>query len=203
MPSVQFWYEFASTYSYPAAARIEDLARSRGLSVNWRPFLLGAILAQMGVKDSPFNLYPAKGRYMWRDIARICRDLGLPLNRPTPFPQRSLLAARTAWALAPAARGAFSRAVYRAQFAQGLPIDEPRVIADILVEQGHAPEAVLADAASPEGKARLREATEDAARRGLFGAPSIVTGDGELFWGNDRLEQALDWAAALPAAPVP
>lgn len=202
MPTVQFWYEFASTYSYPAAARIEDLARRRGLTIAWRPFLLGAIFAQMGVNDSPFNLYPAKGRYMWRDTARICRDLGLPFNPPVPFPQRSLLAARTAWALPADARGPFSRAVFRAEFAQGLRIDERSVLAAILGELGHPPEAVLAQATTPSGKARLREATEEAVQLGIFGAPNIVTGDGELFWGNDRLEQALDWAAALPAYPA-
>jgi len=205
MPTVQFWYEFASTYSYPAAVRVEPQARLRGLAIVWRPFLLGAILGQMGVTDSPFNIYPAKGRYMWRDVARICDGLGLPLNRPDPFPQRSLLAARTAWALAGQARGAFSRAVFAAEFGHGLPIDQPDVLAAILAELGHAPEAVLAAAGAPAAKARLREATAEAAGLGIFGAPTLITADGEMFWGNDRLEQALDWAVlrAQDRGPTP
>jgi hypothetical protein len=94
MVAVDFWYEFASTYSYPAATRIDSLAAERDVAVRWRPFLLGPIFAQAGWRDSPFNIYPAKGRYMWRDMERVCGALGLPLTRPEPFPQNSLLAAR-------------------------------------------------------------------------------------------------------------
>ena len=100
MPPLQFWYEFASTYSYPAAMRVEAVAAARGLSVAWRPFLLGPLFAAQGWRDSPFNVYPVKGRYMWRDLQRICDAAQLPLHRPDPFPQNSLLAARVATALA-------------------------------------------------------------------------------------------------------
>lgn len=74
--AIEFWFEFASTYSYPAALRIESAARAQGVSVAWRAFLLGPIFKQQGWSDSPFNLQPAKGRYMWRDLARICEELG-------------------------------------------------------------------------------------------------------------------------------
>ena len=99
MARAEFWYEFASSYSYPAAMRVEALAAERGVALAWRPFLLGPLFAAQGWRDSPFNLYPAKGRYMWRDLERICGALGLPLTRPDPFPQNSLLAARVALAL--------------------------------------------------------------------------------------------------------
>jgi 2-hydroxychromene-2-carboxylate isomerase len=89
MPVAEFWYEFASTYSYPAAMRVAGLAKARRVALAWRPFLLGPIFAAQGWRDSPFNIYPAKGRYMWRDLDA----LGLPLKRPEPFPQNSLLAA--------------------------------------------------------------------------------------------------------------
>ena len=89
MPVADFWYEFASTYSYPAAMRVEALAASRGVRLRWRPFLLGPIFASRGMMDSPFNLDAAKGRYMWSDLKRICARLGLPLARPEPFPQNS------------------------------------------------------------------------------------------------------------------
>ena len=67
-PKLEFWYEFASTYSYPAAMGIEALAETAGVEVVWRPFLLGPIFGEQGWNDSPFNIYPAKGRYMWRDM---------------------------------------------------------------------------------------------------------------------------------------
>ena len=93
---VEFWFEFASTYSYPAAMRIETLAARAGVPVAWQPFLLGPIFQAQGWRDSPFNLYPAKGRYMWRDLERLCAKHGLPYARPEIFPQRSILAARLA-----------------------------------------------------------------------------------------------------------
>ena len=99
MAAAEFWYELASTYSYPAAMRVGRLAAERGVTLAWRPFLLGPIFAAQGWRDSPFNIYPAKGRYMWRDLERICAARALPFHRPSPFPQNSLLAARVALVL--------------------------------------------------------------------------------------------------------
>ncbi|MEM7437007.1 MAG: DsbA family protein, partial [Myxococcota bacterium] len=65
---IEFWYEFASTYSYLAVMRIDKVAEAAGASVLWRPFLLGPVFAKQGWDDSPFNIYPAKGQYMWRDL---------------------------------------------------------------------------------------------------------------------------------------
>ena len=195
MIRLDFWYEFASTYSYPAAMRIGKCAAARGVEVRWRPFLLGPIFAEQGWRTSPFNLYPAKGRYMWRDVERVCARENLAFRRPDPFPQNSLLAARVATALTGADREMFSRAVYEAQFAQGLPIGDPEAIAGILKGAG-LPAATLDQARSEPVKAALKASVEDAGRAGVFGAPSFVTADGELFWGDDRLEAALDWAVA-------
>lgn len=196
MPEIDFWYDFASTYSYPAAMRIDDLAASRGVAVIWRPFLLGPIFADQGWHDSPFNLYPPRGRYMWRDLERICRRLRLPLQRPESFPQNSLLAARVALTLSTNQRPEFSRAVYLAEFGRRRPIADPTTIAELLAGMGLAPAEILTRATSEPIKSGLRRETEEARERGIFGAPTLVTGDGELFWGNDRLEQGLDWALA-------
>jgi 2-hydroxychromene-2-carboxylate isomerase len=193
-PAIEFWFEFASTYSYPAAMRIEQLARDAGVMVAYRPFLLGPIFAAQGWNDSPFNIYEAKGRYMWRDLARICDALGLPLQRPSVFPRSGLHAARVA--LAGADEGwcpAFVRAVYSASFAEDGDISSREVIAAILAPLVSDPAAVLARADSAEVKAQLRAQTEAAQAHGIFGSPSFVV-SGELFWGNDRLEQALAWA---------
>ncbi|HEX7968821.1 MAG TPA: 2-hydroxychromene-2-carboxylate isomerase [Stellaceae bacterium] len=192
--TVAFWYEFASTYSYPAALRIERLATSAGVIIAWRPFLLGPIFAGQGWSDSPFNLYPAKGRYMWRDLERICAGEGLPLRRPSVFPRNSLLAARAALVAAEEGWCAeFTRAVYRANFAEDRDIAAAEVIGAIVAALGREAPAVLARAQSPEIKARLKAQTEEAMALGIFGAPSFTVDD-ELFWGNDRLEQALAWA---------
>jgi len=191
MPKLDFWYEFASTYSYPAAMRIEPLAKAAGVEAVWRPFLLGPIFKAQGWATSPFLLQEAKGKYMWRDLARVCEDAGLPFCRPNNFPARSLLAARTALALGDQDRPAFSRAVYTAEFADGRDIGESENVAVILQKLGHDPAVVLARAGEQTVKDQLRANTEEAQRLGIFGAPGFVLADGELFWGNDRLEQAL------------
>ena len=122
---LDFWFDFASTYSYPAAMRIGPLAAA-GVKVRLRPFLLGPIFKAQGWDTSPFNLYPAKGRNMWRDLERLCADLALPFRRPDPFPQSSLLAARVALVGLGQAWGEdFCLAVYRAEFGEGRRIDDP------------------------------------------------------------------------------
>ena len=194
-PTLDFWYEFASTYSYPAAMRVERLAAERGVALRWRPFLLGPIFRAQGWSDTPFNVLPAKGANMWRDLERITARDGLPFRRPDPFPQHSVLAARTALALANDARPAFTRAVYAAEFGEGKQISDRAVIAALLAAQGLDAETTLARAESGENKDRLKAQTQIAIDAGVYGAPSFVTADGELFWGNDRLEQAIDWAA--------
>ena len=194
-PTLTFWYEFASPYSWLASERADALAAAAGVELRWRVFLLGPILATLGWKTSPFNVQLAKGTHMWRDIERHCALMGLPpLTRPDPFPQNGLLAARVATALPDESRPAFSCAVFRAEFTRRQPIADRAVIADILCDCGLDAETTLAAAETPKNKAALRAATEDAGTRGIFGAPSFTTASGELFWGNDRLEQALQWA---------
>ena len=199
MSTLDFWFEFASTYSYPAAMRIAPLAKARGIAVRWRPFLLGPIFKGQGWEDSPFNIYPAKGRYMWRDLERICAALDIPFKRPAIFPQNALTAARVALAALRDGWGEdFCRAVYAAEFGQGRDIGDPFVVADIVNALGQKPDEAIEQSRMTTNKDALRVQTEEAAKLGIFGAPSFVTADGELFWGNDRLEAALDWARRQP-----
>jgi 2-hydroxychromene-2-carboxylate isomerase len=194
-PCLDFWFDFASTYSYPAIMRVGDLARRQAVSVNFRPFLLGPIFKAQGLSTSPFNLFPAKGRNMWRDLERTCAELGLTFRRLEPFPQSSVLAARVALV----GRGEgwgddFCRAVFHAEFAEGRRIDEPDTMRDILSALSADPDVALEAAQTSEIKDRLRAETAKAQQLDIFGAPSFHTADGELFWGNDRLEAALAWA---------
>jgi len=196
MARLQFWFEFASTYSYLSAMRIESAAASRGVAVEWRPFLLGPIFKAQGWNTTPFNLYPAKGRYMVRDMERLAAARGLSFRMPDPFPQNSLKAAR--WATAGLGQPwlpAFVRGVYLAEFTEGKAIDDPAVLARLAEGLGLDAEAIVRASEGDETKLALRRATEDAQARGLFGAPAFVTEDNEIFWGDDRLDQALDWAA--------
>ncbi len=201
--SIEFWYEFASTYSYPAAMRVERLAAASGVIVRCKPFLLGPILAAQGMKDSPFNIYAVRGRYMWRDLERICAAENIPLKHPSRFPQFGLKAARLALIGAdrqPVGQAAtnwcpaFSRAVFTANFAEDKDITQDDVLADILRNIGVDPQAAFAAANTAENKDRLKRQTDEAMERGIFGAPSMLIGE-ELFWGNDRLHEAIDWAA--------
>ena len=193
MPSIDFFYDLASTYSYIAAIRIAPLAEAASVTVRWRPFLLGPIFKAQGYETSPFNIHQAKGQYMVRDCERQCAALGVPFRLPVPFPAMSLLAGRVALVgLAEGWGENFSRAVYRTEFGEGLNISEAPVIAAIVQSLGHDGAAALARAQSDEIKSKLRANTEEAQRLGIFGAPSFIAGD-ELFWGNDRLEQALDF----------
>ncbi len=200
MPAIEFWYEFASTYSYPAAMRIERLAKAAGVAVRWRPFLLGPIFAAQGWSDSPFNLYPAKGRYMWRDLERICALEEIPLKLPPArFPQNGLKAARLALAGETDGWSAeFSRAVYTANFAQQMDISDDAILGRILRGLNVDAERAFAAANTTGNKDRLKAQTEEARARGIFGAPSFTAGD-ELFWGNDRLRQAINHAVLMHA----
>lgn len=191
-----FWFEFASTYTYPAALRIEGLAAARDVTVVWRPFLLGPIFASQGWETSPFNLYPAKGRYMWRDLERRCAGYGLPFRRPSVMPRNGLLAARVATAAAAEPwLPEFVRRVFCANFVDDREIGERAVIGAILTDLGQPADDLFAASDDPTTKAALRAATEEAIARGIFGSPSFTVGD-ELFWGDDRLEDAIAWDVA-------
>jgi 2-hydroxychromene-2-carboxylate isomerase len=195
-----FWFECASRYTYPAVMRFEVEAQKRSVDAVWRPFLLGPIFNRQGWETSPFVLYPVKGRYAVRDLERICAALGLPFkSAPDARPQNSLLAARVAGILPESDRPAFVRALMLMEFGEGRDIGEAAVVREALRLAG-LDDVLAARASDEDAKAILRVATDQAMALGIFGAPSFVTSDGELFWGNDRLEMALDWEKRLMEA---
>jgi len=196
---IECWFEFGSNYSYLSVMRIEQEAAVRGVRVVWRPFLLGPIFKAMGWDSSPFVLQKAKGDYVWQDMPRQCRKYGLPWQQPSRFPRRALLPMRVAllgeeqpW------MAEYCRRVMRMNFGEDRDIDNPEAVREALEGLGVSVDELLREAASDEVKQRLRERTEAAAARGIFGAPTFFV-RGERYWGNDRLEDALEAAMGAVA----
>ena len=186
--SLDFWFEFASTYSYLAVSRIEQEAMAAGVVLAWRPFLLGPIFKAQGWNDSPFNVYPVKGRYMWRDMARLCDGYGLSLKHPTQFPRNGLLAARVTLAGGDAGWvPEFVRRTYRANFAEDRDIADAATLAALAGAQGLDAAALAARAGAPEIAARYDAQTQEAIDAAVFGAPWYVF-EGLPYWGQDRLD---------------
>jgi 2-hydroxychromene-2-carboxylate isomerase len=175
--------------------RIRRLAAAAGARVVLKPFMLGPIFKTLGWETSPFVLQTMKGKYVWQDMRRQCVKYGLRWQRPSVFPRNALLAARVAllgegepWVMD------FCEQLMLANFADDREIGDPAVIADILDDVlpnlGADSAALIAAAGADASKAALRQRTADALARGIFGAPMFFVGD-EMFWGNDRLEDAL------------
>jgi 2-hydroxychromene-2-carboxylate isomerase len=196
MRAIEFWFEFGSNYSYLSVMRIEAAAAEHGVTVHWKPFLLGPVFRSLGWSTSPFVLQKAKGDYVWTDMARQCRKHGLPWQRPTEFPRSSLLPARVALIGADQPwMGAYCRRIMSLNFAEDRAIDDSQLVAEVL-NQLHLPAQVILDQAQSDGnKLKLRQQTEAAQAKGIFGAPTFFVGD-EMFWGDDRLDDALLSASA-------
>jgi len=193
-PRLDFFFELASPYACLSALRIAGVSARAGVSVRWRPFLLGPIFKAEGLAETPMRVYPLRGAYMMRDVPRRARRYGFTLTVPPDFPRNPLLAARVAVvALSEGWGEDFSRAIYRAEFQEGRDIGRAEEVGRVVAALERPAEAVLAAAQAPEVKATLRAETEAAMAAGIFGAPSFLV-DGELFWGDDRLEDALEWA---------
>jgi 2-hydroxychromene-2-carboxylate isomerase len=194
-PAIEFWFEFGSNYSYLSVMRIEDAARRCGVRIVWKPFLLGPIFRALGMETSPFLLQKEKGAFVWQDMARQCRKYGLRWTKPSTFPRLGVLPARVA--LIGAGQpwiGTFCRTVMELNFALDQDINQPERLASILIELDLPASEILDQAEAEAVKALLRQQTETAHGKGIFGAPTFFVGK-EIFWGNDRLDDALLFAA--------
>ncbi|MCF8151314.1 MAG: 2-hydroxychromene-2-carboxylate isomerase [Burkholderiaceae bacterium] len=193
--AIEFWFDFSSPYSYLASEVIDDLATRHGRKVKWRPIMLGAAFKASGV---PFLLsVPLKGDYSKHDIERSARFLGVPYAFPPKFPLPTLAAARGYYWLHGQNCGKareFAHAVFRAYWVDGRDISELSVVAEIVERLGIDREAFTAAIATPEIKERLKQETDAAIAKGMFGAPYFMV-DGEPFWGVDRLPQIDKWLA--------
>ncbi|HEY2516478.1 MAG TPA: 2-hydroxychromene-2-carboxylate isomerase [Polyangiaceae bacterium] len=194
MVTIDFWCELASPYAYLSACRIGELATRSGVAVRWRPFSLHPTFKASGWDNSPFVVYPNKGRYMWRDVEREAARLGIAFRKPSAFPRNGVPASKVALLGLERGWGArFIPRAMRANFVEDKDIAAPEVIDAILREMELDGPVVREEATSPERSPALRRSTEEAMRLGIFGAPTFLVGE-EMFWGNDRLEQALEWA---------
>lgn len=195
-PQIEFWFEFGSNYSYLSAMRIEDAARRCGVQIVWKPFLLGPIFRALGMENSPFVLQKEKGAYVWQDMERQCRKYGLQWVRPSVFPRLGILPLRVAllgadqpWI------GEFCRRVMQLNFVLDRDINQAERLAPILAELDLPALDILDQAQAEPTKTGLRRQTDEARLLGIFGAPTFFVGT-EMFWGNDRLDDALEFAAA-------
>ena len=198
---IEIWFEFGSCYSYLSVMRIEQAAALHGIRVVWKPMLLGPIFRALGFSNAPFLIQKEKFAYVQMDMARQCRKHGLPQwTPPTVFPRLGVLPLRIVlvgdgapWI------GAFCREVMTLNYVLDQDINETAPMTKILDALGLPAHDIVAQAQSEPVKARLREQTDQARERGIFGAPTFFVGT-EMFWGDDRLDDALSHALALQSA---
>ena len=191
---IDFWFTMGSTYSYLSVMRLADVERAHGVTFRWRPFHLLLILNEM--KHVPFADKPAKMDYMWRDVERRAPMYGLRPKLPAPYPAKQSVVANLV-ALAGMGEGwgaDFVRAAYRRWFESGEETGSEPNVSSSLREVGQDPARVLKVANSSATNERLVAETDAAKQLGIFGSPTFTIGR-ELFWGDDRLEDALAFAA--------
>ena len=190
---IDFWISVGSTYSYLSVMRLKAVEDDTGVSFRWRPFSVRAIMIEQ--KNIPFMGKPVKMAYMWRDIERRARNFGFEPRLPAPYPlvefdlanRIAVLGEREGWC------ADYVRAAYRHWFHSGREAGSEPGVSDALGEIGQSPARVIEAAKSEEIAEAYRSATEEAKSLGVFGSPTFVV-DGEVFWGDDRLEDAIRWS---------
>lgn len=185
--NVDAYFDFSSPFAYLGSTQIEKVAAN----VTWMPLLLGGLFRSIGTPDAPILAFSeAKRRYILKDIDRWAAYWGVPFRFPSRFPMVTVKALRMYLALPEDKRGAYRERVFRAYWAEDRDIADDVVLADCVGDEAIARDA-LAKSTTDAIKGELRRATEDAAKRGVFGVPTWVVGD-ELFWGQDRLDLLAD-----------
>jgi 2-hydroxychromene-2-carboxylate isomerase len=188
---IDFYFDFSSPYGYLASTEIDGLAARHGRSVTWRPFVLGAAFKLTGQRA--LTEQPLRGDYARRDFARSARLLGVPFKMPEPFPFFALAAGRACyWVEDPQQSKALAKTIYHAAFGEGRDVTPIPVVAELAAGLGIG--GLEQGLGQPATKAKLRDATDQALARGVFGSPFFIV-DGEPFWGHDRLDQLDRWLA--------
>jgi 2-hydroxychromene-2-carboxylate isomerase len=188
MKEVEFFFDLGSPYSYLAYHRLPVVAAARAARIAWRPILLGGVFQSTG-NSSPAAI-PAKGRYLRVDLQRWAAHFAVPFQFNPHFPINTLALMRAATGLQMRGDEDLQRylaAIYAAMFEKPRDLNRPEELAAVLAAAGFAAADVLAITQDPAVKAKLRADTESAVERGVFGAPTFFV-DGEMYWGQDRLE---------------
>ena len=192
--SIDFYFFYGSIHSYLSVMRVDALAGARDIYIRWRPFDLREILIEQN--NTGFIRNPVKMNYFWHDVERRAKRDNIPFAGRAPYPaDPDLLALRVGviashedWC------AAYSRATFHEWFIGGRAPGVDDHVTKILASLDRSPQAIIDRANGAEGRQLLREATDTARRLGIFGAPTFAIGQ-EIFWGDDRLEDALSFAA--------
>jgi 2-hydroxychromene-2-carboxylate isomerase len=193
--SLAFFFFYGSTYTYLTVMRIEKAAAEAGVEVRWRPFNVREIMLEQN--NIPFRGKPVKMSYMWRDVERRANRYGIPFNRIPTYPvdpeslanRVGVLAATEGWC------PEYTKATYRAWFVEDKPPGDPEHLHSILLSLDKDPETIVSSADSQEIRDTYDSETAIARKLGIFGSPTFAVGD-EIFWGDDRLEDALEWRSS-------
>ncbi len=191
MKKIEFWFDYASTYTYLSVARLGILSEIYKFEIAWKPFFLTAIFTEMGLPEGPFVPYPSKLNYMWRDLERRSLKHGIAFKKPTEYPFNSLVHARIGYLAAKEGWcQQFTETIFHGHWAENRPMTEEKNVRSVLADIGQNPDEVFAKAVQSENKEQLKLQTAKAKDLGIFGSPTFITGT-ELFWGDDRLEDAI------------
>ncbi|MEO5725380.1 MAG: 2-hydroxychromene-2-carboxylate isomerase, partial [Byssovorax sp.] len=174
-------------FAYLASTQVEAVAARAGATLRFRPFLLGALFKALGGPDVPlFTMPPPKQRHARDDMFRWADFYGVPLKFPTRFPMNTVKALRIILQLPEDQRAPLIHAIYRAYWADDRDINDDTVLAELAAGAGLDGPALVAGTKQDAVKERLKTATDEAVKLGLFGAPCFMVDD-LLFWGQDRL----------------
>jgi 2-hydroxychromene-2-carboxylate isomerase len=196
---IDFFFFYGSTYTYLTVMRIEGAAARFGIEVRWRPFNVRQIMLEQD--NIPFRSKPVKMSYMWRDIERRAARHAIPFNRIPTYPvdpeylanRVGVLSAIEGWC------PAYTKATYQAWFLEDAPLGEPENLIPTLQRLGKDPDTVVSRANSQEIRDKYESETNLAREMGIFGSPTFATGK-EIFWGDDRLEDALEWCTSAQSS---
>ena len=189
---IDFWFSIGSTYSYLTVMRLGEVEKTSDVKFKWRPFNVRHVMIEQN--NIPFKDKPIKSAYMWRDIERRAARFGLTPKLPAPYPlpglalanQIAIVGVEDGW------MEDYVRATYRRWFENGEAAGEEPNISASLKEIGCDPREVLAAAQTQRAVDELQTATDEAMNLGVFGSPTFAVGH-ELFWGDDRLDDAIHW----------
>ncbi len=186
--TVEFFFDLGSPATYLAYTQLPKICERTGSQLIYTPMLLGGVFKATG-NSSP-AVIPAKGRYMFEDLDRYAKRYGVPLKFNLHFPINTLMLMRAVTGIQlrhPERFLAFIDCLFTALWVEGRSLDDPATVATVLTQNGFDANEVLALTADEEVKAALKDNTEKAVQRGVFGAPSMFV-DNQLFFGQDRLD---------------